>query len=88
MTNIDRWFCFVVCVLTFGVGFFTGGIVEQTKRIQNISDNKKVKEKFIQSKDLINFWEHGYMKRDSALQKISTHKDCTFELKSIIGEIY
>lgn len=88
MNSIEKSVYLTVCLLMFMIGIFSGLIFEKDKRVQNISDNKKVKEMFVHSKDLIEFWEHGYMKRDSSLRKISNHRDCTFELKSIIGEIY
>ena len=76
---------FATMVVVFGIGFFSGAVFEQRKRVAQ-------KEAFVNKVSKINptieFWREGYLHRDTALQRISDHKDCTFELKSIIGDIY
>ena len=69
------------------IGFFSGAIYEQQERISYDKTNSELYFELRKERKDCYFWKEGYLKRDTALQEISAHKDCTFELKTIIGNI-
>lgn len=85
MDNVKICLFAATITVLLSIGFFSGAIFEQQKRIKQ---EKKFVQLFKKVTPTIRFWEEGYMRRDTALTRISNHKDCTDELRSIIGDIY
>jgi len=87
MTRVDKAFWVITCVICLWIGFFSGSIFEQTSFGYVVENNKAVADSLSASQDMVVFLRSGYLDRDSVLQEISSHKDCTFKIKSIIGSL-
>ena len=87
MTKVDKWVNFFCGATLLLIGFFSGVTYERTKIRQYESTNAELGREVVLQGRSIAWWKDGYMRRDSALHRISEHKDCTFKLKNIIGDV-
>lgn len=88
MNKTEKIFNVITCFVVFLIGFFVGEIYNKENNEIILSENQLVVSSFKEMKSDNNFWYDGYMKRDTVLLEISSHDDCTFELRKIIGKIY
>jgi len=70
------------------IGFFSGSIFERNGYSFYGKTNKDLCIEVELKNDTLNFFRDGYLLRDSVINEISESKECTFEIRSIIGGIY
>ncbi len=88
MTKIDKIFTAIIFVIILVIGLFFGAVFQQDKEALLDSQIENLTFKLNTQVDSTEYWKQRWHKQDTVLHKISDHKECAFEIKSIIGEIY
>jgi len=87
MRKVDNWVNFFCALVLLLIGFFSGSTYERNKIQEYENTNAELGREIVLQERSIAWWKDGYMRRDSALHNIPNHKDCTFNLRNIIGDI-
>lgn len=87
MNNGDRLFYIGMIILFTIAGFLCGVLHEGENTISKDKEIDQLKIHLSAKAESQNYWRERFRAQDKILQRISNHKECTFGVRSIIGDL-
>lgn len=85
--KIDNIVMGVMIVMSLVIGGFAGSKMEQDVESTLVQQVYDVKGELRKEMKEVDYWKHRWEKQDTILHRISAHKECTFNIRSIIGDL-